>query len=123
MRYRLREAPVELVFCHCAACRKATGSAFAAVAPMSADNLELLSGDEAIRFHTSSPGVHRHFCGQCGSPLYSRRDAKPGLLRLRVGTLDTDWNTQPTMHIFVGSKAPWDVIADGAPHYDTRPGE
>lgn len=123
MRYRLREAPVQLVFCHCSRCRKATGSAFAAVAPIAASSLELLDGEQAIRSYQSSPGVHRQFCGDCGSPLYSRRDAQPELFRLRAGTLDTPWETQPAMHIFAASKAPWDVIADDAPQYDTRPGE
>lgn len=123
MHYRVRGELAELVLCHCARCRKATGSAFQAVAPIEQDRFELLQGAQVIRSWQSSPGVHRHFCGQCGSPLYSLRDAMPGLMRLRVGSLDTPLQTVPGMHIFTGSKAPWFAIRDDAPQYDTRPGE
>lgn len=121
--YRVQGPLEELVFCHCSRCRKATGSAFQAVAPIAESAFELLSGQADIRSHESSPGVHRHFCGACGSPLFSRRDFMPGMLRLRVGTLDTPLQIDPTMHIFTASKAPWFTIGDAAPQYDTRPGE
>jgi hypothetical protein len=121
--YRVQGPLEELVLCHCSRCRKATGSAFQAVAPIAESAFELLSGQVQLRSYESSAGVHRYFCGGCGSPLYSRRDFMPGLLRLRVGTLDTPLQISPAMHIFTGSKAPWFTIGDAAPQYDTRPGE
>jgi hypothetical protein len=33
----------------------------------------------------SSPGNHRHLCGRCGSPVYKILDAKPELIRIRLG--------------------------------------
>jgi len=121
--YRVQGPLEELVLCHCSRCRKATGSAFQAVAPIAESAFELLTGQDHVRSYESSAGVHRHFCGACGSPLYSRRDFMPGLLRLRVGTLDTPLQIAPSMHIFTESKAPWFTIGDAAPQYPTRPGE
>jgi hypothetical protein len=65
--------------------------------------------------------VYRVFCGRCGSPLFSKRDAMPELLRLRLGTLDTPVTAKPTAHIFVAEKAEWYDICDDLPQYAERP--
>lgn len=121
VRYELDAALDSVVFCHCSRCRKVTGSAFAAVAPIPSDRLRLLQGRELLAEYESSPGVFRVFCRTCASPLYSRRPAQPETLRLRIGGLDTELGTPARAHIFVGSKAGWDAIHDDAPQYDTRP--
>ncbi len=123
IRYQVRGELGAMVACHCSRCRKANGSAFQAVVPVATDGFELLAGAELLAGYESSPGVHRMFCRRCASPLYSRRDAMPALLRLRVGTLDTPLPAGPAMHVFVGSKADWYEIHDGAEQYPTRPGE
>lgn len=123
VRYRVRGELGGLVLCHCSRCRKANGSAFQAVVPIATTAFELLSGDALLKEFESSPGVHRVFCGHCASPLYSRRDAMPDILRLRVGTLDTPLSSPPAMHVFAGSRAEWFEILDSAPQYSTRPGE
>lgn len=123
IRYRVRGEPGAMVVCHCSRCRKANGSAFQAVVPIATGGFELLEGAELLAGYESSPGVHRMFCRRCASPLYSRRDAMPDMLRLRVGTLDTPLSAGPSMHIFVGSKAEWYDIHDAAEQHRTRPGE
>ena len=123
IRYRVRGELGAMVVCHCSRCRKANGSAFQAVVPIATAGFELLEGAELLAGYESSPGVHRMFCRRCASPLYSRRDAMPELLRLRVGSLDTPLSAGPAMHIFVGSKADWYEIHDRAEQHQTRPGE
>jgi hypothetical protein len=105
-------------FCHCSQCRKANGSAFASNAPVRARYLEIAAGRERIREFESSPGKFRAFCSRCGSPVYSRRDSEPELLRLRLGLLDGDPGRRPAGHVWVGSKAPWYEIADTLPQFD-----
>ncbi len=73
--------------CFCGQCRRAQGLG-AAVAPALSAGFSLISGDEALMEYESSPGKVRAFCRLCGAPLYSRRDASPALLRLRLGALD-----------------------------------
>jgi hypothetical protein len=104
-------------FCHCTQCRKANGSAFASNAPVRTKYLEL-EGREAIREFESSPGKFRAFCSRCGSPVYSRRDSEPGILRLRLGLLDGDPGRRPAAHVWVGSKAPWYEITDSLPRFE-----
>jgi hypothetical protein len=119
--YEVRGELGPISVCHCKRCRKSNGSAFNAVAAVRTQDFHLQSGREALKEYTSSQGVHRVFCGACGSPLYSRRDVQPELLRLRLGTLDTAVGTKPVVHIFVTDKADWYEIHDDAPQYAQRP--
>jgi len=121
VRYETAGELGPIVLCHCSKCRKASGSAFNAVAPISRRDFHLLTGQDAIAKYESSPGVRLAFCRHCGSSLYSERDSLPGLLRLRIGTLDTPVGAPPVAHIFVASKADWYEILDGAPQHAERP--
>src|SRR4051812_16704995 len=89
-----------ILLCHCAHCRKANAGAFNVAAPVATANYHVLTGQESLAEHESSPGVYRVFCRGCGSPLFSKRDAMPETLRVRLGTLDTPVPGRPTAHIF-----------------------
>jgi len=117
VRYAVRGELGAITVCHCRKCRKANGSAFSAVAPIARADLRLLDGQDALAEFESSPGVHRVFCKGCGAQLYSRRDATPDMLRLRLGTLDTPVDGKPGMHIFTAHKAEWYDIPGDAPRY------
>ncbi|MFT3906065.1 MAG: GFA family protein [Steroidobacteraceae bacterium] len=110
-----------LYFCHCTRCRKANGSAFLAGAPFDADKLRIVSGQEYLADYESSPGVHRIFCRQCGSPLFSRRPGPPVMMRLRVGSLDTPLPDKAQAHIFYADKAEWFDMHDELPKHAQRP--
>lgn len=110
----------DVIQCHCQRCRKANGTAFATNAPISSTAFKITQGENLVKKFAAS-GVYRWFCSECGSPLISSRDAQPELYRLRIGTLDTPLQQKPQMHIFVGSKAEWDCIADDLPQFEERP--
>jgi hypothetical protein len=93
--------------CHCWQCRKHSGASFGTTAPVKADELKVTAGEERLASWESSPGIYRFFASCCGSPIFKRRDDRPGFLALRLGTLDSDPGQQVQEHIFVGSKAPW----------------
>ncbi|WP_140920608.1 GFA family protein [Limnobaculum xujianqingii] len=119
--YQLDEPINQLFFCHCSKCRKATGTAFNSAALIHSDKFTLLTGKESLKSFSSTPGVHRIFCGDCGSPLYSARDNQPEAYRLRIGTLDTPINPTEKMHIFTASKAEWEDLCDDNPKFEERP--
>lgn len=107
-------------FCHCRRCRKATGTAFASSAAVATQDFVVLEGERALK-RFSVNGVHRVFCGECGSPIISRRDAMPDRVRVRLGTLDTPIARGPQAHIYVDSKAEWFQIHDSLPQYADAP--
>jgi len=123
VRYEIRGELGPIVLCHCAQCRKAQGSAFAANAVVRAQDFSIVAGREALAAYESSPGKKRHFCARCGSPIISTRDSVPDVVRLRIGTLDSAVPNPPSAHIFTRSKAGWYEILDALPqHAELEPG-
>jgi hypothetical protein len=108
----------EFGYCHCTSCRKASGSAHAANAPVARAQFRLVSGADSLREFESSPGKLRAFCSRCGSPIYAYLTTSAEVLRIRLGTLDTPFEKAPTAHTWVSDKAPWDPIkGDGLPQF------
>ena len=121
IRYEVAGKLGPLVYCHCKRCRKATGSAFIAVAPVAKADFNITQGQSALTTYRSEAGVCRVFCSHCGSPIIAYRESDPETLRLRVATLDTPLSAQVSAHIFVASKAEWYDIHDDAPQCAERP--
>jgi hypothetical protein len=117
VRYELGAEPGDFGYCHCTSCRKASGTAHAANAPIERADLRIVQGAAVIREFESSPGKFRAFCSLCGSPLYAYLGSHPGVLRIRLGSLDTPFEQQPRAHTFVSDKAPWHTIADAVPQF------
>lgn len=108
-----------VIHCHCSMCRKAQGGAFATNGIVRATDFRLLSGAENLNGYEATPGEVRHFCRICGSPVMSRSDERPDQIRLRLGSIESDIEERPGAHVFVSSKANWDVICDSLPQYDS----
>ncbi len=107
VRFRIRGALAPIQICHCSQCRKAQGAAFASNIPVAAQAFELVQGRELLREFESSPGKKRVFCQRCGSPVFSRRDAKPDTLRLRAGLIDEPLHTRPAAQFYTAYRASW----------------
>ena len=105
-------------YCHCSQCRKASGSSFGTTAGVNASDFRIVAGEGLVSSWESSPGNHRCFCSRCGSPLFKRVESSPAILRLRLGTLDTDPGVKVERHIYVRSKAPWVEIVDDLSQYE-----
>jgi hypothetical protein len=120
VRYQYDGAIDEISICHCSQCRKAQGSAFAAVSPVDSARFRLLAGAELLKEYRSSPDKVRVFCSRCGSPIYSALDQRPEVKRLRLGTVDTPFVCGNVFHIFTDSKASWYDCDDGQPRYAQR---
>jgi len=108
--------PLENVrLCHCDLCRRANGSAFSANCRVPADRFAVVRDEGTLRNFESSPGARRYFCGTCGSPVFARVDGDSDHVRVRLGTLDREAAAEIVAHVWVGSKASWDSIADDLP--------
>jgi len=103
-------------FCHCADCRRATGSAFKPFAGIEREKLVLTQGRDALTIFGEADANDTH-CAACGSLLYSVVRAG-AFVHVAMGTLVDPPTIRPNKHIFVGSKAPWFMIADGLPQYE-----
>jgi hypothetical protein len=65
--------------------------------------------------------THDCHCATCGSLLYSQ--VRGGAyVHVTLGTLLDEPSIRPSAHIYVGSKAHWDVSCDDLPRHETLPG-
>ncbi len=117
IRYEYHGEIQEISMCHCSMCRKAQGTAYAAVSPIESVRFKVTKGQDLLKEFRAVPHKARVFCSNCGSPIYSARDDLPAVKRLRLGTVETPFQCQKAYHIYVGSKAAWEVIGDNLPQY------
>lgn len=118
VRFEIKGPIRNIVYCHCSQCRKAQGSAFATNGVVSTADFDIVSGADSLTGYESTPGQTKYFCKICGSPILSKTESKPEQVRVRLGTIDSDIVERPMAHIFATSKANWEEIADGLPHYE-----
>ena len=121
VRYEVRGSVGRVNHCHCTMCRKAHGAAFATYGRVKMDEFVLLSGEDDVGSYQSSTPVTRTFCKKCGSALQFIVTERPQVFGLALGTMDDDPGVQPSLHIFVDSKAPWFDITDSLPQHAERP--
>jgi len=108
--------------CHCSQCRKFSGSAFASVGRVDADDFQIKAGLDMLARYEASEKTIRVFCKNCGASLYVE---KPMInkIHLRMGTLDDVPSVRASFHAHMASKAPWHEITDELAQYETVPPE
>lgn len=105
--------------CHCSQCRKAFSSQASAYAEVSPDDFAWLSGEDLLTTYESRRGYGLQFCSLCGSTLCGTYEGH--IHGVALGCVNGDPNIEIGMHIFVGSKAAWEVIPDGVTRYEKGP--
>jgi len=107
-------------YCHCSRCRVRTGSAFAAIAGISIDKVDVTAGHEHLLLEGECSDGYGARCRGCYSFLFAAvRERK--YLHVSLGVLVDAPSRIPDHHIYVASKAPWYQITDGLPQYDESP--
>lgn len=123
VRYEMQGEPAMQLVCHCSHCQKQAGSAFSTIVGVPEAALTVVQG-RPTSFHDSGESgktVERQFCGTCGSPLFSKVAAAPGMIFIKTGTLDDTAFFQPSAHIWTKSKQSW-VDTGAVPAFATNPG-
>ena len=107
-------SPSPFMRCYCSICRKTAGGGGFAI-NLGADHRTLkVTGREHLsvyRAHmpdgTTSTG-QRHFCKQCGSPLWLYDPSWPELVHPHASAIDTPLPAPPERtHMMLGSRANW----------------
>jgi hypothetical protein len=122
VRFQITGAFESFFLCHCARCRKDTGSAHAANLFSSTAEITWLSGYDSIKTYRIADTQHeRSFCTVCGSAL-PRVQMNGALLVVPAGSLDSEIDIRPTAHICFASRAQWDSQLEEVPKIDGLPG-
>jgi hypothetical protein len=113
MRFEINGMHSKVSICHCSLCRKTSGTGSSAAIVVAYDDLKWLSGLELV-----ANGPKHSFCRACGAHAPDSNPRKT-LYVVPVGILDDNPKLLVGRHIFVGSKAHWDVIGeDGASQFE-----
>jgi hypothetical protein len=122
VRFEIARAVGPFELCHCRRCRKASGSAFAAMVGVRTRDFRLIEGAELVTAYDAPilekpPPYRVSFCRRCGSPV-PNPDPGAEWFEVPAGLLDGDPDVRPDKHIFVDLKAPWYELADPLPRLD-----
>ena len=115
--YEIRGKLTDIYQCHCSVCRKAFSAGGCSVCLTSGEDFVWKSGEEHIRLWISDTGYRSTFCGICGTHLPDP-DPEKTTYWVPAGTLDErDPGIRVGAHVYVDSKAEWDVIGDDGVRY------
>ncbi len=107
VKFRLNSPPKKVVNCHCNFCRKHNGSAFSTYAVVAEADLEIAAGPEHVAAFEWYENGHKHFCRQCGTPLYGKNARYPGLCMVLLGTLAASRDLLPAVNLYCESALAW----------------
>jgi len=117
VRYAFDAAPNWQAHCHCESCRRATSSPYTSYFGVSHGHWRWTG--ETPKVFMSSPGVKRHFCGTCGSPMAFEGDRWPHEIHFFAATLDDPAAFRPAAHANWNEHLPWVNPDDGLPRMRT----
>ena len=109
--------PVRISMCHCLACQRRTGSAFAIQARFPAERVRVV-GRSTDYVRTSDWVEERtfHFCPDCGATVVYTTAAQPGLVAVPVGAFADPSFPPPTVSVYESRRHPWLGLPDAIEH-------
>jgi hypothetical protein len=105
-------------YCHCTRCQRRTGTAAAPSARIEAARLRIVQGEDLVKAYNPPDGFSKLFCANCGGALFSRSQADPDVMAVRLGVIDGDPGVRPESRQFTAYAAVWEPIPeDGLPRF------
>ncbi len=99
--------------CHCSRCRKAFSAQSSAYALV--DGVRWLRGESMLTTFVGQHGFGLAFCRRCGSTMCGLLNGE--VHGVTLGCLNGEPEVEIGYHIFVGSKANWEVMPEGVRAY------
>jgi hypothetical protein len=121
VRYEMTTDPLMCVTCHCKNCQRQAGSALSIIVGVPEGSVEI-QGEVKTYNDTGDSGaiVQRQFCGDCGSPVFTRVEHPPGVMFIKAGTMDDTSSLKPSSHCYTKSAQGWVELGD-IPGFETVP--
>nr|WP_315591842.1 GFA family protein [uncultured Cupriavidus sp.] len=123
VRYVLKGEPLAAAICHCRHCQKQSGSLFS-INLFVADADYTQQGETKFfeDFGDSGQPSYRHFCGNCGSAVFTKVSMMPGVVLVKAGTLDSlDGVQPPQTEIYTARSVSWVAPVEGANRFPLSP--
>jgi hypothetical protein len=122
VRFTVSEDPIVGRVCWCKTCQKigaggpAVGAAFKVAAVT-------VTGELRDYASTADSGntMHRRFCPNCGTHIFSASESRPTLVFIRAGALDDPEIARPSSAIWVKSAPSWAMFDPNLPKVEGQP--
>ena len=105
--------------CHCSRCRKAFSSQSSAVAFLDTRDFQWVIGSSNLKSYVGNHGYGYQFCQTCGSALTIIFNND--VIGVTLGCVNGDPKVEIGMHVYVGSKASWEILPEGVLQYREGP--
>ena len=114
LRYRVTDAPLAVMMCHCRNCQQRNGSAFSLSMLTFRKDFAVVSGDSLWRDLPGGSGhLHRqHICPECFTRTHTEMLAYPDIINVRPGTLDDPKIAAPVAQLWTSVAHPWAIAPD-----------
>lgn len=119
IKYRIDGKLRSGISCHCSRCRKAFNAQASAAAFVEPDEFVWLAGESLLTSYVGEHGYGVQFCKTCGSTLCTSHNGE--VFQVTLGCVNGSPDIEIGQHIFVGSKASWEVIPDGVNQFQEGP--
>ena len=93
--------------CHCDDCKKRNGTVFSTYLVIDENHLHVVDDSNSLTAYCNEAGDEKHFCANCGSPLYNRNSRYPGLFMLFYGVVADHARVVPRFNIYRERMAGW----------------
>jgi Uncharacterized conserved protein len=123
IRYRVDGEPVVKGQCFCRECQHVTGGGPATLMGIKESDFAYFSGTPKTfaRSDLDTP-VARDFCPECGTHLSLRSPRTPGVVLVKVGTLDDPAvYGKPGLAVYLGESYPYHAVPEGVPVFEKLP--
>jgi len=113
--------------CHCADCRKITGSTYSTNIIVPGEGFSVIGGSPKTWTKTADSGnkITSHFCGDCGSTLWRDGDSFGPNKVIKVGVMDDAKAidaAKPALELYVPERVSWVSPISGADQKKDMPG-
>jgi hypothetical protein len=122
VRYRVAAPPIVTRTCWCRLCQYLGAGSATVNACFPKEALVVVGELRDYRSIADSGNVmHRRFCPNCGTHLFSEAEARPHLVFVRVGTLDDPEIARPGATIWTRAAPSWACIDERIPRIEGQP--
>jgi hypothetical protein len=122
VRFRITAAPIVTRVCWCRLCQY-LGAGNGTVNVCFPSNAITIEGEMKDYQSVADSGntMHRRFCPNCGTALFSEAEVRPHLIFVRAGTLDDPTVAQPAATIWTSRAPAWACFDPNLPQVEKQP--
>ncbi|CAI6313666.1 unnamed protein product [Periconia digitata] len=123
IRYTIEGEPVAKALCHCKDCRKISGSTYSTNGVYPSSGFKVTKGEAKTHSTKGDSGntITSYFCPDCGSTMWRDGGAFPGMVIVKLGTLDDPKaleNLKPVRELYASGRVSWVSALEGAEQKD-----